>query len=35
VVNKKHKQHMPKDVLIMGGENSDEIDEINKVSIKM
>jgi len=26
---------MPKDVVVMGGENSDEIDEINKVSIKM
>jgi hypothetical protein len=33
-INKKNRQHMPKDVVIMGGESTDDVDELNKIAIK-
>jgi hypothetical protein len=32
VINKKNRQYMPKEVLVYGGDNSDEVTELNKVS---
>ncbi|CAF0837663.1 unnamed protein product [Brachionus calyciflorus] len=34
VVNKKHRQYMPKDVSVYGGDTSDDIEELNKITIK-
>ena len=34
IINKKNKQHMPKEVQVYGGETSDDAIELNKVTIK-
>ena len=34
VINKKNRQYMPKEVLVFGGESSDDIVELNKLTIK-
>lgn len=31
VINKKNRQYMPKEVVVYGGDNSDEVIELNKV----
>ena len=33
-VNKKDRMYMPKDVSVFGGDNSEDIDELNKITIK-
>lgn len=34
IVNKKYRQLMPKDVHVLGGDSSDDIKELNKITIK-
>lgn len=34
VVNKKNRQYMPKEIIVMGGDSPDDINELNKVTIK-
>ena len=35
VINNKNRQYMPKEVLVYGGDNSDEIIELNKVTFSL
>jgi hypothetical protein len=34
IINKKNKQHMPKDITVFGGESADDTDELNKIAVK-
>lgn len=33
-VNRKDRIYMPKDISVLGGDNSEDIDELNKITIK-
>lgn len=34
MINKKNRQYMPKEVIILGGDSPDDTTELNKVTIK-
>jgi hypothetical protein len=34
-INKNHKQYMPKEVVVNGGDNPDDVTELNKLNIKL
>jgi hypothetical protein len=34
-VSKKHRMYMPKEVSVYGGDNTEDIDELNKITIKL